>query len=117
MGRKPLKTGKFIAILGILAMTAALVYGFTVGDFGADGALILANHWGIVSLVDLYTGFVLFSMWIYFRESNLIVAILWIIAMMVLGFFTGAVYVLYAFMTSKNDWLTFFLGARKNSIV
>jgi hypothetical protein len=71
-----MKIGKLIAILGILAMTAALVYGFTIGDFGADGALILANPWGIVSLVDLYTGFVLFSMWIYFRESNLIVAII-----------------------------------------
>jgi hypothetical protein len=56
-------------------------------------------------------------MWIYFRESNLVIAILWIIAMMVLGFFTGAVYVLYAFLTSKNDWLTFFLGARKKQLV
>ena len=112
-----MKIGKIIAVLGILAMTAALVYGFTVGDFGADGALILANPWGIVSLVDLYTGFVLFSMWIYFRESNLAIAGIWIIAMMILGFFTGAIYVLYAFLTSKNDWLTFFLGARKKSLV
>ncbi|MDP2814401.1 MAG: DUF1475 family protein [Erysipelotrichaceae bacterium] len=112
-----MKIGKTMAIIGVLAMTAALIYGFTVGDFGADGALILSNPWGIVSLVDLYTGFVLFSMWIYFRESNLLISILWIIAMMVLGFFTGAVYVLYAFLTSKNDWLTFFLGARKNKLV
>lgn len=112
-----MKIGKTMAIIGVLAMTAALIYGFTVGDFGADGALILSNPWGIVSFVDLYTGFVLFSMWIYFRESNLLISILWIIAMMVLGFFTGAVYVLYAFLTSKNDWLTFFLGARKNKLV
>ena len=112
-----MKIGKIIAVLGILAMTVALVYGFTIGNFGADGALILANPWGIVSLVDLYTCFVLCSMWIYFRESNLVVAIVWIIAMMVLGFFTGAVYVLYAFLTSRNDWLTFFLGARKKVLV
>ena len=112
-----MKIGKLIAALGITAMTAALIYGFTIGDFGADGALILTNPWGIVSLVDLYTGFVLFSMWIYFRESNLFVAFVWIVAMMVLGFFTGAIYVLYAFLTSKNDWLTFFLGARKNKLI
>jgi len=112
-----MKIGKGIAILGLVAMTAALIYGFTVGDFGADGALILANPWGIVSLVDLYTGFVLFSMWIYFREKNIFIAILWIIAMMILGFFTGALYVLYAFLTSKNDWLTFFLGFRKTKLV
>jgi hypothetical protein len=46
-------------------MTAVLVYGFTVGDFSADGAIILSNPWGIVSMVDLYVGFILFSGWIH----------------------------------------------------
>jgi hypothetical protein len=41
-----MKIGKLIAFLGILAMTAALVYGFTIGDFGADGALILGQSLG-----------------------------------------------------------------------
>ena len=51
-----MKTVKIVSFLGIIAMSVALIYGFGVGDFGADGALILENPWGIVSLVDLYTG-------------------------------------------------------------
>lgn len=105
-----MKTTKFLALLGTAAMSAVLFYGFTVGDFFADGSLILENPWGIVSLVDLYTGFVLFSIWIVYRESNLIAMILWVAAMMIFGFLTGSIYVLWAAISSKGNTLTFFLG-------
>ena len=111
-----MKTIKMLSALGILAMTAVLVYGFSVGDFASDGALILSNPWGIVSLVDLYTGFILFSAWIVFREKNPLVSFFWVVAMMVLGFFTGALYVFVVAFASKGDWLTFFMGSRKPSI-
>ena len=64
-----MKIAKLIALAGLLAMTAILVYGFTVGNFSAEGAKLLAMPWGIVSLVDLYVGFALFSGWIVFREK------------------------------------------------
>lgn len=108
-----MKSIKILSALGILAMTAVLVYGFSVGDFASDGSLILSNPWGIVSLVDLYTGFFLFSAWIVFREKNPLVSFLWVVAMMILGFFTGALYVFVVAFTSKEDWLTFFMGSRK----
>jgi hypothetical protein len=111
-----MKTVKIVSLLGIIAMSLVLVYGFGVGDFGADGALILANPWGIVSLVDLYTGFVLFSLWIIFRESNLFIIILWVTAMMVFGFLTGAIYVFVCAIQSKGDWTTFFMGSKKSLI-
>ena len=107
-----MKTAKGLAALGMAAMTIVLVYGFTVGDFSKDGALILANPWGIVSLVDLYTGFILFSIWIAYREKSVVRALPWIIGMMVLGFFTGSVYMLYALVTSGGDWQKVWLGNR-----
>lgn len=107
-----MKTAKGLAALGMAAMTIVLVYGFTVGDFSKDGALILANPWGIVSLVDLYTGFILFSIWIAYREKSVARALPWIIGMMVLGFFTGSVYMLYALVTSGGDWQKVWLGNR-----
>jgi hypothetical protein len=112
-----MKIAKLLAWLGALAMTLALLNGFIAGDFGQDGAQLLANPWGIVSLVDLYVGFVLFSMWIAFRETNLLLAVVWIVLMMVLGFFTGAVYVLVALYTSRGDWVKFFLGGRAERLV
>lgn len=105
-----MKLAKIISILGVLAMTAALVNGFTRGDFSGEGSQLLAMPWGIVSLVDLYTGFILFSFWIIYREKSMPVAILWTIAMMILGFFTGSLYAFIALQTSGNDWRKFWLG-------
>jgi hypothetical protein len=107
-----MKVAKLLALLGILAMTGALFFGFTKGDFFVDGGEILANPWGIVSMVDLYVGFTLFSMWIAFREKNIIVSGIWIALMMVLGFFTGALYVLIQLFNCKGDMQKFFMGDR-----
>ena len=103
-------TAKFISALGVLAMTAVLINGFTRGDFFGEGSQLFAMPWGIVSLVDLYTGFILFSGWIIYREKSLPVAIVWTIAMMVLGFFAGSLYAFIALQTSGDDWRKFWLG-------
>jgi len=100
-----------------LAMSFALWYGFTQGDFSADGARLLANPWGIVSLFDLYVGFALFSVWIAYREKHGAIAAVWIVAMMILGFFAGSAYVLWTAYRYKTDVLGFFLGARKESVL
>jgi len=105
-----MKLAKAISFLGILAMTAVLIYGFTVGDFFGEGGQLTAMPWGIVSLVDLYTGFVLFSGWIIYREKSLPIAILWTIGMMVLGFFAGSLYAFLALQSSGSDWRKFWLG-------
>jgi len=112
-----MKTAKIVAWLGLLGMTAVLLNGFINGNFSQDGGELLSNPWGIVSLVDLYAGFLLFSVWIGFREKSVLAAVLWIVLMMVLGFFTGSLYVLVALYRSKGDWLTFFLGERKDALL
>ena len=40
-----------------LVMLAGLIYGFGWGDFWKDGAALMNNPWGVVSLVDVYVGF------------------------------------------------------------
>jgi hypothetical protein len=105
-----MKIAKAISMLGVLAMTAVLIYGFTVGNFSLEGSQLTKMPWGIVSLVDLYTGFALFSMWIIYREKSLPIAILWTAAMMVLGFFAGSLYTFLALQTSNGDWRKFWMG-------
>jgi len=107
-----MKVAKAISLLGLLAMTAVLIYGFTVGNFIEDGAALLANPWGIVSIVDLYVGFILFSGWIIYREKSALRSIIWVILMMVLGFFTGSLYTFIALQTSGGDWQRFWMGKR-----
>lgn len=107
-----MKIAKLISFFGILAMTAVLIYGFVVGDFKTDGAALLQNPWGIVSMVDLYTGFVLFSIWIVYREKSLWRSVIWVFLMMVLGFFTGSLYTFLALQKSDGDWKKFWMGQR-----
>jgi hypothetical protein len=107
-----MKIAKWIALLGLLAMTAVLIYGFTAGDFGGEGAKLLAMPWGIVSLVDLYVGFALFSCWIVYREKALLPSVVWVVLMMTLGFWAGALYTLIALQTSGGDWRLFWMGKR-----
>ena len=105
-----MKAGKIISLLGVAVMTAVLVYGFMAGDFSSDGGEILRNPWGIVSLVDLYTGFTFFSAWIIYREKSVPLAFFWVILMMILGFFSASVYIFLAFYNSKGDWKKFWMG-------
>ncbi len=112
-----MKFAKILAWIGLLAMTIALLNGFINGSFFEDGQVIINNPWGIVSLVDLYVGFLLLAMWIAFREKTLVSSILWIISLMILGFFIGSLYVLISLYKSENDWLLFFLGSKKENLL
>jgi len=107
-----MKFAKILSALGILAMTVVLIYGFTVGDFGSDGSKLLQNPWGVVSMVDLYTGFILFSAWIVYREKSFVRSLVWVVLMMVLGFFTASLYTFMALNFSKGDWNKFWMGQR-----
>ncbi len=103
---------KIISIVGVLAMTIVLANGLINGNIAAEGAWLLAHPWGIVSLVDLYVGFALYSIWIAYREKSVLNAVVWIVLMIVLGFWAGALYMFLALYASKSDWKKFWLGAR-----
>ena len=107
-----MKIAKFVALLGLLSMALVLFYAFTAGDFAGEGRELLSMPWGIVSLVDLYVGFILFSGWIIYREKSLPRSIIWIVFVMVLGFFTASLYTFLALQSSGGDWKRFWLGDR-----
>jgi len=107
-----MKVAKAVALLGFLAMGGILIYGFAVGNFAEEGNVLLSMPWGIVSLVDLYVGFILFSGWIVYREKSLARSIVWVFFVMVLGFFTASLYTLIALQTSGGDWKRFWMGNR-----
>lgn len=107
-----MKLAQGIALAGLLAMTAILIYAFASGDFASEGSRLLSMPWGIVSLVDLYVGFTLFSAWIVYRERSVLLAVIWVLLMMVLGFWAGALYTFLALRSSAGDWRRFWMGKR-----
>lgn len=107
-----MKIAKVVATVAFLAMTAVLVYAFLYGDFMEEGSRLVSMPWGIVSLVDLYAGFCLFSCWIVYREKKLLPSVFWVLMMMVLGFWAGALYTMLALWGSRGDWESFWSGRR-----
>ncbi len=101
---------KTLTILGAAAMAGSILYAFMAGDFAAEGAILTSMPWGIVSLVDLYVGFILFSAWVIYREKSLPVAILWVVAVMTLGAFAISLYAFLALRVSRDNWQKFFMG-------
>ncbi len=105
-----MRLAKFVTGIGAALMAAVLIYAFTRGDFSQEGAQLLSMPWGIVSLVDLYVGFTLFSGWILFRETLRSRAVVWIVFVMLFGFLTASIYAFLALRSSGGDWNRFWLG-------
>ena len=90
-----------LAMICSLAMLAALVYGFGFGGGWAEVRELLDYPWFVVSLVDVYVGFIFFACWIVSRERAL-ASLLWIILLMTLGNIIACAYVLYAIRSSRS---------------
>lgn len=102
-----------LATILSLSMLAVIVWAFRVGDFFKEGKEMIDMPWGIVSLVDVYTGFLLFIGWVVFRERYLVVALLWAVLILVLGNLVTAFYTALALYLADGDWVEFWLGARR----
>jgi hypothetical protein len=109
-----MRLAKIVSLIGVVAMGSIITWAFTSGNFSEEDGKLLSMPWGIVSIVDLYVGFTLFSCWIIYREKSLARSVVWVILMMSLGFFTGSLYAFIALQTSGGDWKRFWLGKRWN---
>ena len=91
-------------------MTSVILYAAVNGNGSEELDWLVTHPWGVVSLVDLYVGFTLFSLWIFLREESAITALVWTVFVMCLGNFTTSVYVFRALRSSNGNWHKFFLG-------
>ena len=98
---------KIISYFITVTMTIVIIWAqSTVSIFESQ---IPSLPWGVVSLVDLYSGFILFSLWIFYKE-NIIPSIVWTFFVMTLGSFTIAIYVIYNINKSEGSIQKFFMG-------
>ena len=101
---------KIVALLGGLAQFIILIYGFIKGDFSAAGDFFFNDPWGIVSLVDVYVGFLFFCIWVIYREEKLWKALIWSLAILTLGNFPAGIYAFLALQKSDDNWRKFWMG-------
>ncbi len=93
--------------IGLLALTGALVYGFGWGGGWAEVGVLMGYPWFVVSLFDVYIGFLLIGVWVFWRERSRAVAALWLVLILTLGNVISCMYVLLALFRSQGDWAVF----------
>lgn len=103
-----MKNVRIFAWLGAIIMAAMIVFSFITGDFAAEGSILVGMVWGQMSLVDLYVGFLLFYLWIWYREKSLVSKLLWFVLLMTTGSLATALYILYVSYNSQTKEGFFF---------
>ena len=99
-----------LALLG-LVIWAAFAMQDLHGSFLDQFSVVTTLPWGIVSVADLYVGFVFFSVIVFLTERSWMVAALWAVPIFVLGPVWSAVLLVIrlpplAKQLSKPDWPT-----------
>ena len=74
-------------ILSALAIAFAILIVWAIGSgtFSEAGAWLMSEPWGLVSMADLYLGFLLSSLVIFLFERRWWIALLWILPIPILG--------------------------------
>ncbi len=104
-----------IAYGGFFIMFLVVCYAFVYGDFFLEGAVLVDMAWGLVTLVDLYLGLLLFSFWVIYREDNKTSALSWSVMILLLGNMLSCLYILKSFYESDGSMTRFWLGKRTDS--
>lgn len=104
-----------IAFGGFLIMLLVVCYALVYGDFFIEGAVLVDMAWGMVTLVDLYLGLLLFSFWIICREENKTSALLWSVLILLLGNMLSCLYILKSYYEAEGSMKRFWLGKRSNT--
>lgn len=89
-----MKNIRIIAWISTLIMTFMIIFSLLTGDFFAQGSILMGLVWGQMSLVDLYVGFLLVYIWIFYKETKLLPRIIWALLLIVTGSLATALYVL-----------------------
>jgi hypothetical protein len=75
--------------LACVVLFALLLFGLVrasaVENVFVGGARIVRDPWALATLVDAYCGFCVASVWIWTVERTRTAAVLWIVALMLLG--------------------------------
>lgn len=88
------KYAKTVIYLVSIVLIAFMAYAFVYGDISQSGPILFGSPWGLMTIVDLYAGFILFAIFIVSQEQQLTRYAPWVIALMFLGNLVACLYLL-----------------------
>lgn len=100
-----------IAYLSTLIMGAIIVWANLQINFFENVSKVASTPWDVVTLVDLYLGFLFIALWIIFREQGA-PRIIWLLGLFFLGNLTTALYIIYCIKEANGRLEVFFMWKR-----
>lgn len=104
---------KLLGYVGFFIMSSFVIYAMVYGNFSSEGSVLVSMPWGLVSLVDIYLGLIIFSCWVIWREENKSIGCLWALSIMALGNMISCLYILKAAYDAEGNIFRFILGKEK----
>ena len=90
-----------LATLLTVVMAVSIGIAFIGGNFTEEGTTLLGLQWGVVSLIDIYTGAALVAFWIWWRDGWR-TGLAWLVLLVVLGHLATAAYVAWRSWTADT---------------
>ncbi|MFO7636441.1 MAG: DUF1475 family protein [Clostridia bacterium] len=92
-----------LALAGFLGFAALVAYGLIAADISAEGSLMLGVFWGKFTFVDIYAAFIVFYLWVFYKETSWWGRILWFVLIMGGGSLSICLYLFIALRKSRGD--------------
>ncbi len=91
--RDPVPFGvKLLFVSLAILLVSSILWAAYIADFKASLGLILHDPWGIVTLIDLYSGLIFAGFVIYILEGRRPISLLWMVSSFFLGNIVTAVW-------------------------
>ena len=116
MSKKTYIVLQVIFFAAFLLMLGAIIYGAAAKDIIAEGNIMLAVYWGQFTFADIYAAFIVFWLWVVFREKSFLKSILWFLLIMFGGSMSIMLYLFFAVRASGQSWGRLIAGNRLENI-
>ncbi|MEX1377467.1 MAG: DUF1475 family protein [Eubacteriales bacterium] len=116
MSKRVSITLQIIFFAAFIVLLAAIVYGVVERDIMAEGSVMLDIFWGQFTFVDIYVSFIVFYLWVIFREKSALKSIIWFVLIMFGGSMAICLYLFLAVRSSKESWGRLLAGNRMEEI-
>ncbi len=97
------------SLLVLLALLVAIAWAVTERDVRSGLRELLAQRWGVVTLLDLGVGLLFVAAWMFALERNKLHWLLWVLGLLLLGNVVTCVYLIRRARRAP-DWRTALLG-------
>lgn len=112
MSKKTSTVLQIIFFSAFILLLAAIIYGVTARDIFAEGSIMLEIYWGQFTFIDIYIAFIVFYLWVVFREKSVINSLMWFVLIMTGGSMTICLYLFLAVRNCDRNWGKLIAGNR-----